>query len=203
MGSPRRLRKLFEGPKKVWDAKRIEEEQKYIEDYGLRNMRELWRAQTIMRKIRREARSLLSVADTASQTRSKQLLGRVNSFLIPKSDVTLDDVLALGMRDILERRLQTIVVRKGMCRTFAQSRQLVTHGHVSVEGRKCTSPSQLVTFPQEASVTWFGKPVATGSAPQGKAEEKEESKPEPAAEETKVEAKTEEQPAEVAPAVTA
>ena len=61
MGDPKRLRKLYERPMRLWDKDRIENENKLKEEYGLKNTREVWRAQTDLRKIRRDARRLLSL----------------------------------------------------------------------------------------------------------------------------------------------
>jgi small subunit ribosomal protein S4 len=45
---------------------------------------------------------------------------------------------------ILESRLDTIVYRSGFASSRAQARQLVTHGHFDVNGRKTDIPSFLV-----------------------------------------------------------
>jgi small subunit ribosomal protein S4 len=45
---------------------------------------------------------------------------------------------------LLERRLDNVVYRLGFTRTRFQSRQLVVHGHVLVDGRKVDRPSFLV-----------------------------------------------------------
>ena len=62
---------------------------------------------------------------------------------------TLDDILSLSVKDVLERRLQTIVKRQGLAKSMAQSRQLVSHGFISVKGRKVTSPSYILTIDDE------------------------------------------------------
>jgi len=56
----------------------------------------------------------------------------------------LDDVLKLNVRDILSRRLQTVVYRKGLARSIKQARQLIVHGHIKIKGRRVTFPSFLV-----------------------------------------------------------
>lgn len=174
MGSTRRLRKLYEIPKKIWDSKRIEEESKLIDDFGLRNMHELWRMQTILRKIRREARKLLAQKSTSLEGRKSKLTNRVKILLIPKADVTLDDILALSVKDILERRLQTVVLRKGLATSSKQARQIIVHGHIGVNGQKSTSPSMLVSFSQEAQVDWFGKPLTVTDSKSIKQDSKSE-----------------------------
>jgi small subunit ribosomal protein S4 len=53
--------------------------------------------------------------------------------------VTGDNLLIL-----LERRLDNMVYRMGFARSRSQARQLVRHGHFSVNGRRVTIPSFLV-----------------------------------------------------------
>ncbi len=174
MGSTRRLRKLYEIPKKIWDAKRIEDESKLIEEFGLRNMKELWRMQTILRKMRREARKLLAQKSVSLEGRKTKLTSRVKGLIIPKADVTLDDILALNVKDLLERRLQTIVLRKGLANSTKQARQIIVHGHIGISGQKSTSPSTLVTFQQESQVDWFGKPLSVSDSKSNKQNSKPE-----------------------------
>jgi len=45
---------------------------------------------------------------------------------------------------LMERRLDNVVCRIGWTPNRASARQLVTHGHVLLNGRKCTIPSLLV-----------------------------------------------------------
>lgn len=49
-----------------------------------------------------------------------------------------------ALLQIMERRLDNIVHRLGFAPNRAQARQLVAHGHVLVNGRKCDIPSMLV-----------------------------------------------------------
>lgn len=46
--------------------------------------------------------------------------------------------VVIGM---LETRLDVLVLRSGFARTIYQARQLVVHGHVQVNGKKCDRPS--------------------------------------------------------------
>jgi small subunit ribosomal protein S4 len=54
----------------------------------------------------------------------------------------------------LERRLQTIVFRKGLARTIFQARQLITHGHVSIDNRRVTIPGYIVQKTEEPTVIY-------------------------------------------------
>ena len=52
------------------------------------------------------------------------LLLRLKKMGVLDQTAVLDNVLDLSIEDLLERRLQTIVFRKGLARTIFQSRQL-------------------------------------------------------------------------------
>lgn len=56
-----------------------------------------------------------------------------------RSGVTGEYLLSL-----LERRLDNVVYRLGLALTRAQARQLVSHGHITVNGRKTNIPSFTV-----------------------------------------------------------
>ncbi|MFH0971970.1 MAG: 30S ribosomal protein S4 [Candidatus Micrarchaeota archaeon] len=159
----KRLRKQYERPKKLWDKGRIESERKLGEEYCLKNAREVWKMQTLLRKIRREARRLLSQKGSNIEERSQKLLKRIQRFLIRKEAVTLDEVLSLTVRDVLERRLQTIVYKKHLAKTMRQARQFIAHGHIAVEGIKISSPSYLVKFDEEPKIEWYGHAVKVES----------------------------------------
>ena len=49
-----------------------------------------------------------------------------------------------NLLQILESRLDNVVYRLGLGGSRAQARQLVRHGHFTVNGRKCNIPSALV-----------------------------------------------------------
>ena len=57
-------------------------------------------------------------------------------------------------RQILDRRLQTQVYLQGLASTVKQSRQLIIHGHISVEGAVNRVPGMLVTKTQEKNITY-------------------------------------------------
>ncbi len=160
MGSSKRLRKKFENPKKLWDETRLKEERELVDFYGLKNMRELWKAQTILRKIRRDARRLLSGKGTNLTERADRLITRCKKYFINKSDLKIEDILGLKVTDLLERRLQTIVWRKHFGVTPNMSRQIVIHGHIAIDEEKVNIPSYLVSFSEESKLNWFGKPVS-------------------------------------------
>ena|SRR3989344_2053240 len=171
MGDPRKRRKSYEGPKKIWDKKRIKEERKLVDEYGLKNMRELWKMKTLLRRIRREARRIQSKKGANLDERLKNLTKRVGKFLV-NGEVTLEKILSLDTRDILDRRLETRIVKQKLANSVLQARQFITHGHVAVNGIKVTAPSYLVAFGEEDKIDWFKKPIVAQKAPPAPAEEK-------------------------------
>ncbi|MGB9635501.1 MAG: 30S ribosomal protein S4 [Candidatus Micrarchaeia archaeon] len=161
MGDPVKPRKKYERPAIQWSAERIKEENALKEEYGLKNTREIWRARAELRKIRANARKLLSIG-ASGEKKSKEILNRVLKYgiLKPKEDreSTLDDLLALDVRDILDRRLQTRVYKKGLARTIKQARQLITHGYIAVEGKCITVPGYIVPLAQDDGIGYY-KPI--------------------------------------------
>jgi small subunit ribosomal protein S4 len=153
MGDPRRLRNKTERPKKLWDVDRLKEEKTLKAEYGLRNMRELWRAVAELKKYRREARRLLSLTEDERRDDAKKVLAKLARLGMLKEGAVIDDVLSLDVRVVLERRLETMVLRKGLARTTAQSRQLITHGFISIGGKKVTRPGYLVSMDEESSLS--------------------------------------------------
>ena len=61
-------------------------------------------------------------------------------FVLAKKEPT---VTGLAFFRILESRLDNLVYRMGFARTRAAARQLVNHGHILVNGKKCDIPSAL------------------------------------------------------------
>lgn len=53
---------------------------------------------------------------------------------------------------LLERRLDNMVYRLGLASTRPQARQLVSHGHITVDGKRVDIPSYEVEVGQEISV---------------------------------------------------
>ena len=61
MGDPRKSRKTFSRPRRIWTSDQLSAELYIIGSYGLRNKRELWKAQTEVAGFRNQARSLLAL----------------------------------------------------------------------------------------------------------------------------------------------
>lgn len=175
MGDPARKRRTFSRPQKPWDQTNLENERKLTKSFGLKNKRELWRAQATIRKKRQSARKLLAMTLERRSKSEKELVGSLQRIGLLKSDAGIDDLLGLNTAELLERRLQTVVVRKALANTPKQARQFIVHGHISVNGKKVTRPSYLVRISD--TIAYYGKPLIIMQAPK-----KETKKEEPTSE---------------------
>jgi len=151
----RRLRKKFKKPKLVWDLTDIKEDRDLIREYGLRRKRELLVAREILRGFRQRARGLIAVENPEEK---QKLLNKLEKIGMLTEGKERDNVLALTVKNILERRLQTIVFRKGMADSIKHARQLITHGHIVVSGRRTKFPSYLVPVEEEDKISWDSSP---------------------------------------------
>lgn len=146
----RRIKKKYKKPRKPWDKERIEVEKKLMKAYGLRRKREIWKAESILRAFRRRARDLAAKKDKVQE---KVLLDKLRKLGLLGKNASLDDVLSLTVEDILERRLQTLVFKRELANTPKHARQLITHGHVAVDGRRTVYPSFLVPKELEKKIS--------------------------------------------------
>jgi len=157
MGEPKFSRPKFDTPSHPWKASRIEEEHGIQAQHGLKNMREIWKAKSQLRRYRRQAMRLIGAADT-NQGHGKRemegLLASLNNKGLIASDAILDDILSLGTEDILNRRLQAQVYYKGLATTMKQARQLVNHGLICVGEQKVTIPSYPVSRDEEEMIKY-------------------------------------------------
>jgi small subunit ribosomal protein S4 len=154
MGDPRKQRKKYDTPRFPWRTDIMQEELKLIGQYGLRNKHELWRQETMLSAFRGTARSLIGKTPEERKKMEEELLARLKRLGILPETAVLDDVLDMAIEDILERRLQTIVLRKGLARTIQQSRQLITHGHITIGGKRVKIPGHVVTKPEEGLIDY-------------------------------------------------
>lgn len=114
----------------------------------------------MLRNFRRQARRLLAASGPQAERETKQLVDRLKRLGLVGGEATLDDVLGLNLEKLFERRLQTLVNRKGLARSMRQARQLVLHGHIAIAGRRVRTPSYLVQVNEEASIGYAeGKPL--------------------------------------------
>ena len=155
MGDPKFPSKHYNTPSHPWQKTRIEQERTLTHQYGLKSKKEIWKADTKVREMRRQARKLTAKAnDEQAQKEKTLLLNKLSRLGMLEQGAALEDVLRMAPENILDRRLQTQVYLQGLASTVKQSRQLIIHGHISVEGAVNRVPGMIVTKTQEKNITY-------------------------------------------------
>lgn len=144
----RKQHKHYARPRKPFEIARIEEEKALIEKYGLKNKREIWKAEHFIDRIRSQAKKLI-----VHPEQQHAFLARLVALGLIQKNAGIDDVLALTKEQLLERRLQTIVLKRGLATTPKQSRQLITHKKIAVGERIVNIPSYIVKKEEENKIS--------------------------------------------------
>ena len=169
MGRPKFPRKKYDSPFHPWKEDRIKSERELKRKYGLKNNREVWKAKTFLKKYRGQARELsakIGGKDPQVKKESDQLLLYLTKMSILPAGSSLDGVLALETESMLSRRLQTLVYHRGLANTVDHARQLISHGHIAIGGRKITIPGYMVTKDEESKIGYTaGSPLNIMSHP--------------------------------------
>lgn len=152
MGDPKKLRKRYKRPKQTFSKQRIEEEKGLLNKYGLKSMREIWKAETEINRIRNQAKKLIVKPEA-----QKEFFNRLIKTGLIKTGSTIDDVLALTKEQLLERRLQTILFRKGLAKTIKEARQLITHKKVKIADSVVNIPGYIVKLNEEDKISLVQK----------------------------------------------
>ena len=158
MGDPKFSRRSYDTPSHPWQGERIKAEVEVVREFGLKNKTEVWKAQTVLRNFRKQSRELQARQRSGDVQANKEAVALLNKCarmgILPVAGATLNDILLLTEHDILQRRLQSVVFAKGLATTIKQARQLITHGHVHINGHRVTVPGYIVTREEEASVVY-------------------------------------------------
>lgn len=142
-----RKHKKFSKPRQSFDSVRIKAEDVVVKKYGLKNKREIWKAKAKLDIIRREAKKAINL----NEEDQKKFIERLNK--LGYEFTTPVEVLALTEEDILKRRLQTFVLKKGIATTPKSARQMITHKHILVNGKVVSIPSYNVKADEENKIT--------------------------------------------------
>jgi len=144
MAWTRKIRK-FSRPRKLYDKLRIEEENELVKKYGLKNKREIWKADSAIERIRNQAKKLI----TAPTEEQEKLFNKLNKIGFRISKIA--DVLDLEKEDWLKRRLQSILIEKKLAKP-KEARQLIAHKHVAINGKMVNIPSYIVKTDEENKI---------------------------------------------------
>lgn len=173
MGDPKKHRKKYETPRHPWEGPRIEKEKEIQIKYGLKNKKEIWKADSKLRSYKRQAKSLVGRNDEQAKKELDLLIKKLFKLNLIKESAKVDDILGLTLDDILARRLQTQVYKKGLSRTLEQARQFIVHGHISLSNTKINVPSYIVKANDEDKISLNAKSkLSKPDHPETKKEEK-------------------------------
>ena len=143
---PKRKHKQYKKPKRPFDKVRIDEENVLTKKYGLKNKKEVWKADSEIEKIRKQAKLLLTKTDEEQ----KKFLERLKKKGLNVGNIA--DVLALDKEDYLKRRLQSVIVEKKLTTTPKQARQFIVHKHITINGKIVNIPSYVVKTEEEDKI---------------------------------------------------
>lgn len=154
MGSPKKQRKKYSTPSHPWQRERLDEERILRKEYGLKNKTEIWKMGSVLKGFAVQAKGLIAAKSNQAEKEKKQLLSRAQKLGLISETADLNALLGLGIKNIMERRLQTLVLRKALAKSIDQSRQFITHRHISVGGKKVSQPSYLVSRADEDKISF-------------------------------------------------
>lgn len=144
MGDPKTPSKKYSTPKNPWKSDDLAQELFLVGSYGLRNKRELWKSKTELSRVRKQARALLAAPADVRAREEAKLLKFLHKIGVVSETAAADDILGLSIENFLERRLQTVVWKKGLAKTPYQARQMITHGHIMIGDRRIKTPGYIV-----------------------------------------------------------
>lgn len=153
MGDTRRQKKRYTTPRHPWTEEALSENLRIIGGYGLRSKRELRRAEFMLRQIRRSARSYQGLTGEGRTRKERELLSKLYRMGLVDKESSLDNVLSLTTSNLLERRLQTLVMKKGLANTLHHARQLIVHRKILVDGRAVSVPGYIVGRKEESDIS--------------------------------------------------
>ena len=152
MGDPKKPSKKTSQPRNPWASDLLAQELFLVGTYGLRNKKELRRSSTNLSRIRKQARQLLAAPVEVRNSEEPKLLRSLIRRGFVSEAATLDDVLALSVENVLDRRLQTVVWKKGYAKTPHQARQRINHGHIQIGSRRVTIPGYIVRTEEDDTI---------------------------------------------------
>jgi small subunit ribosomal protein S4 len=157
MGDPKKPRKKYSTPAHPWNKVEIDIAKELRREYGLNIRKEVLIADSFLKKYKDIAKRLIADISKQGDVEKKQMMDKLNRLGLLVAGAELDDVLSLTIRDVLNRRIQSVLYRKGLARTMKQARQFIVHRHVTLEGKDITSPGYLLSVEEEAKLKFKDK----------------------------------------------
>ena len=155
-------------PRRPFEKDRLDNEMQLIGKYGLKNKREVWRVQLTLARIRKAARELLTLdsQDPRRIFEGSALMRRMFKFgLLTQDENKLDYVLGLTLHRLMDRRLQTVVYKKGMAKSVHHARVMIRQRHIKVGKNLTNVPSFMVRVDSEKQIDFSNASPLGGGKP--------------------------------------
>jgi small subunit ribosomal protein S4 len=178
MGDPKKFRKKYQTPAHPWIKADIEENKLLTREYGLRTKKEILIAHSFLKKYKNIAKRLIAQDTDQGKKEQEQVLGKLQRLGLLPAGAELSQILNLPINSIFDRRLQSLVYKKGFARTMKQARQFIVHRHVIIAGKEITFPSYLTSLEEEAGISFKEKSALSSEEHPERVNDKKEVKEE-------------------------
>lgn len=152
MGDPKKSKKQYKTPAHPWIKTEIDEAKQLKKEFGLTKRKEILVASSFLKKYKDIAKRLIADKTAQGEKEKTQMMDKLQRFGLLQAGASLDNVLSIQLKDVLERRIQSVLFRKGMCRSMKQARQFITHRHIMIGDKEMTAPSYLLTSEEESKL---------------------------------------------------
>merc|ERR1711900_86767 len=164
----RNFSKVSKPPRRPYEKERLDSELKLLGQFGLKNKREIWRVRLVLAKIRATARELLTrdEKDPKRIFEGQALMRRMIRYgILDEDKQRLDLVLSLNVENFLERRLQTLVFKRGLAKSIHHARVLIRQRHIRGGRQIVTVPSFMVRVESQPHIEFsLNSPFGGGRA---------------------------------------
>merc|ERR1712230_217843 len=164
----RNFSKTSNPPRRPFEKERLDAELKLIGTYGLKNKREIWRVRLALAKIRATARTLLTKDEKDPQRifEGQALMRRMIRYgILDEDKQRLDYVLELKVENVMERRLQTLVFKRGLAKSIHHARVLIRQRHIRVGRQIVNVPSFMVRVESQPHIEFATNSPFGGGRP--------------------------------------
>ncbi|MGM5483095.1 MAG: 30S ribosomal protein S4 [Nanobdellota archaeon] len=167
MGDPKRTKKKYDTPRHPWVKEVIDSEKELMREYGLKNKKEVWKVKSELRNLKAQSKEQSKELSEGSEDKGEALLQKLRKIGVLNESQGLDDVLGLDIKDLMERRLQTVLYRKNLANSIKQARQFIVHNHVLVKDKVINVPGYMVKTDEEASISFsIGSALSSAEHPE-------------------------------------
>ena len=155
MGLPKKHMKKYLSHKKRWDKNTILEEAVLVKDYALKNKKEIRKVEYLLSKLKSQAKFFNRNEEMKNSSEAKNFIENLKKKGFLDIDAqTLDEVLDISIRNVLDRRLSNLLYVKKLAKSPNQARQFIVHRHVMINGKVINSPSYSVSRLEEDGISF-------------------------------------------------